>query len=69
MERIFLNPDTAAVFLIFSIPIVAIIAYYWHESIKARSINELKRSMVDRGMSAQEIEQVLNAGSKVSKKK
>ena len=44
------------------IPIVAIIAYYWHLTCKVNSNNELKRDMLERGMSAEEIERVLNAG-------
>lgn len=59
------NPATA----VFIVPVVAIIAYFWHETCKARSTNELKQSMVERGMSAQEIEQVMNAGVKPTKKK
>jgi len=30
--------------------------------------NEVKQSMVERGMSAQEIEQIMNAGAKPSRK-
>ena len=59
------NPATA----VFVVPCVAIIAYFWHETAKARSTNELKQSMVERGMSADEIEQVMNAGVKPAKKK
>ena len=59
------DPATA----VFVVPVVAIIAYFWHETCKARSNNELKQSMVERGMSAQEIEQVVNAGIKPTKKK
>lgn len=55
--------------VVFAVPIVAIVAYFWHETLKARSTNELKQSMVERGMSAQEIEQVINAGVKPNKKK
>ena len=68
MERIFSSPQTVAVIMIFAIPIVAIIAYYVHEVLKTRSNNELKQSMLERGMSAQDIETVVNAGTKPRKK-
>lgn len=63
------NPAVAPIIMAFAVPIVAIIAYFWHEVLKTRSNNDLKRSMVERGMSAQEIEQVMNAGVKQSTKK
>jgi len=63
------NPAVGPVIMVFAVPIVAIIAYYWHETLKTRSNNDLKQSMVERGMSAQEIEQVISAGVKPSKKK
>jgi hypothetical protein len=68
MENLFSNPESFGLLMVFSIPIVSIIAYYWHETLKARSNNELKQSMLERGMSAQEIEQVINAGAKTDKK-
>jgi hypothetical protein len=46
-----------------TIPIVAIIAGTWYKVQKARSDNELKQSMVERGMSVEEIERVLAAKS------
>ncbi len=63
------NPAVGPVIMVFAVPIVAIIAHFWHETLKTRSNNELKQSMVERGMSAQEIEQVINAGVKPTKKK
>ena len=69
MEQIFSNPAMTALVMSLSIPIIGIVAYYWHETLKVRSNNELKRSMVERGMPAQEIEQILNAGVKADKKK
>lgn len=68
IEKIFSSPFVVPVAL-FCIPIVAIIAHYWHEVLKTRSNNELKQSMVERGMSAGEIEQVVNAGNPSEKKK
>jgi hypothetical protein len=35
-----------------------------YKHIQNRSLNNLKQSMLDKGMSAQDIEQVLNAGVK-----
>jgi len=68
-EKIFSNTGNLVMILCFSIPIIAIIGYYWHEVLKNRSDNELKKSMLERGMSAQEIEQVINAGSDKKDKK
>ena len=45
------------------IPIVAIIATFSYKTSKTRSENELKRCMVERGMSVEEIERVLAARS------
>ena len=69
MMELLSNPAVAPIVMAFAVPIVAIIGHFWHEVLKTRSNNDLKRSMVERGMSAQEIEQVMNAGVKQSKKK
>jgi hypothetical protein len=69
MDKIFSNPEITALVMVFSIPIVSVIAYYWHETLKTRSNNELKQSMLERGMSAEEIERVINAGARSAKKK
>ncbi len=42
-----------------AIPIAAIIGVFWHKIAKTTSENDLKRRMVERGMSAEEIERVL----------
>lgn len=65
MAQAFARPDV----FVFMIPIVTMVAMFWHASIKVRSNNDLKRSMLDRGMSAEEIERVINAGDGKSKKK
>ena len=49
--------------LVFSVPIVTLVAYFWSETAKHRHNAELKQTMLDRGMSAHEIEQVINAGA------
>ena len=56
-----LQPDVLVLVLAFSIPIVAIIGNFWYQAAKTRSENELKRSMVEQGMSAEEIERVIAA--------
>jgi hypothetical protein len=43
------------------IPIVAIIATFWYKISKTTSENELKRTLAERGMSAEEIERVVTA--------
>ena len=44
------------------IPIVGIIASSWFKAQKMRSANELKRTLVDRGLSAADIERIMAAG-------
>lgn len=43
------------------IAIVAVVAGYWHKAQRDRLIIDLKRSMVEQGRSADEIERVLAA--------
>ena len=43
------------------IPIVAIVATFWYKIAKTTSENELKRTLAERGMSADEIERVVAA--------
>jgi hypothetical protein len=43
------------------IPIVAIIGFFWYKTAKTTSENELKRTLVERGMSAEEIERIVAA--------
>ena len=69
MNNIFLRPDILVLVLAFSVPLVAIIGYYWHETVKNRDNNRLKQSMLDEGMSAEDIEKIMNAGTKLSGKK
>ena len=68
MQRIVSSPQFLVVIMVLAIPIIAIISYYVHEILKTRSNNELKQSMVERGLSARDIETVINAGSKSGKK-
>ena len=37
-DKIFANPANLAVFMALCIPIVSVIAYYWHETLKNRSV-------------------------------
>lgn len=67
LASFFTSPYTKDI-LIFCIPIIAIIAFFWSDVLKNRDNNELKRSMVERGMSAQDIERVINAGAKKDEK-
>ena len=43
------------------IPVTAIIAVFWSKAVRVRSRTALKQSMVERGMSVEEIERVLKA--------
>ncbi len=62
------NEDIVGVLVGCSIPIVAIIGAYCYKIAKVTSDNELKRSMIESGMSAEEIERVLAAKSSDPKK-
>lgn len=57
------NTGTLAVVLIFGPGLAAVIGHYWHKVVKTAAENDLKRSMVERGMSVEEIERVLAARS------
>jgi len=46
------------------IPIAGIIAYYWYMAQKVRSENDLKQTLVSRGLSVDEIERILAAQGK-----
>jgi len=59
LAEIIWNDKTLAVLMVFAIPIVAIIAGAWVSIERMRSQNDLKRSMVERGMSVEEMERVL----------
>lgn len=63
MERLFSDPDVSAVFMLFAIPVVAIVVNCWTRMTKFESNQALKRAMIERGMSAQDIAQVIRAGS------
>ncbi len=44
------------------IPITAIIGNFWYKAQKNKHDNDLKQRMLERGMSAEEIERVISAG-------
>ena len=44
------------------IPIAGVIATYWAKAQKVQSDNMLKRSLVERGLSVDEIERIMAAG-------
>lgn len=46
------------------IPMVGIIASYWYKAQKLRSEHELKRTLAERGISADEIERIIAAQAK-----
>jgi hypothetical protein len=56
-----LHPSSLAVIATFLVPIVGVIAYYWARVQSTRSTNALKRTLAERGMSADEIERVVAA--------
>ena len=62
LSAIVWDKQTLSVLGAFSIPLAAIIGSAWYKMNKVRYENELKRSMVERGMSADEIERIMAAG-------
>lgn len=59
-QQLFEMPQLVII-LVFLLPIVGIIAFYWYKAQEARSRNELKQTLVDRGLSVDEIERILAA--------
>ena len=66
LAEIVWDQNSIAVVGVFSIPVIAILASVWSQVERRRSDNELKHSMIERGMSADDIERVMSA--KVSKR-
>lgn len=60
------DKQTLAVVGAFAVPLSVVFAIAWYSWNKVRVENELKRAMVERGMSAEEIERVIAAGPKES---
>jgi len=52
-----------AIILGCSIGVIGVLGYYVADVIKTRSLNQLKRQMLEQGLSPEEIERVLRAGS------
>jgi hypothetical protein len=50
-----------AILMVFGVPIVAIVAGVWHKHARHKAECELKRQMIERGMSAEEIATVISA--------
>ena len=46
------------------IPIASIIASFWYKAQKVQSENELKRTLVEQGLSADDIERIIRAKAK-----
>ena len=67
VAEIIWNSGTIMMALIFGLPIVSVLGGMWFKLNKVRSDNELKRTMVERGMSADEIERVINARPRESR--
>ena len=63
MSQLF-EPETLVILLLFGLPVFTVIGHYCHKISKTNSDNELKRRLVERGFSVDEIERVINAGVK-----
>jgi hypothetical protein len=59
LSEIVWNEKTLAIVMGCLIPIVAILGGVWYSIQKVKSDNLLKRKMVERGMSAEEMEKIL----------
>ena len=62
LAEIIWNTNSIAVIAGCAIPVAAILGGIWYQIERVRSENELKRRMVERGMSAEDIERVMAAG-------
>ena len=58
------DKSTLTVVMVFAIPIVFIVVSAWYKIEKMKSSDSLKRKMIERGMSVEEIERVIAAGPK-----
>ncbi len=58
------DKQTLSIVGAFSVPLAVIIGSAWYKMNKVRYENELKRSMIERGMSVDEIERVIATGQK-----
>ena len=65
LAEIVWDKQTLGVVFACGIPIVFILATAWYKVERMRSANDLKRRMVERGMSAEEIERVIKSGEEV----
>jgi len=61
LAEIVWNSETLGILMGCGIPIVGIIAYYWYRIAKTTAENDLKRTLAERGMSAEDIERVVAA--------
>ena len=62
MSQLF-EPETLVILLLFGLPVFTVIGHYCHKISKTNSDNELKRRLVERGLSVDEIERIINAGT------
>ena len=61
LAEIIWDKQSLAVLGAFAIPIVAILMAGWYKIEQMRSTNNLKRKMIERGMSVDDIERVIKA--------
>lgn len=64
LAEIVWDKQTLAVVGAFGMPLGCFVSYVWFHATKVRSEHALKRAMIERGMSVEEIERVMSAGSK-----
>jgi len=57
------NEDTVALIGAFSVAAIAVVGALWYRLARFRTEADLKQSMIERGMSVEEIERVLKAKS------
>lgn len=59
-----LEPRVLGIIMGCGIPLAAIIGFFWYQTAKVSSENELKRTLAERGITADEIERVLHTRSR-----
>jgi len=59
------NTGTLAVVLALAVPIVAIVAGFWAKIERAKLEADLKRRMIEKGMTAEDIQRVIESSTHV----
>ena len=58
-----LDPSVLGILAVFGLPAIIVAITFWYKIAKVNSDNELKRRLVERGLSVDEIERIIKAGT------